>query len=135
MHVLVSTLLAICPAFGLPVSGVGYDAAFAEYVVTDASAIVNLPACDSFWIGYDAGGFAPAYFESEPALTLTLWMADGDERWLDVTEHAGVFYVLAYAQTEPYADANGEHMGTHPCAAFTIDGAQFARLLDSLEAV
>ena len=88
----------------------------------------------SFWLGYDSGGFAAAYFDSDPALTLTLAAADGGERWLDITEHAGVYYVLPYAMTTAYADANGEHYGTHPCAAFTITGDEFARLLAALEA-
>ncbi len=130
----VTPLIDICPQFGVPVSGVGYDAAFTEYVVTDMSAVVGLPAGDSFWIGYDNGGFAAPYFDSEPALTLTLYTADGGERWLDVTVADGVYYVLPYATTEPYTDANGEHYGTHPCAAFTITGDEFARLLAALEA-
>lgn len=129
----VTTLADVCPAFGVPVTGGGYDGAFAEVTVTDTSAILNLPAGNSFWLGYERGGFAPAYFESDPALTLTLWTADGGERWLDITEHAGVYYVLAYANTQAYADANGEHMGTHPCAAFVLTGDEYADLVAALE--
>lgn len=135
MHLLLATLLSICPAFGVPVTGVGYDAAFTEYTVTQTGidALLSLDTSDSFWLGYDHGGFDPAYFDSEPALTLTLWTADGGERWVDITEHAGVYYVLPYATTTAYADANGDHYGTHPCAAFTISADAFARLLATLE--
>ena len=135
MHLVLATLLSICPAFGVPVTGGGYDAAFTEYVVGAAGvdAILSLDTSRSFWLGYDSGGFAAAYFDSDPALTLTLTTADGGERWLDITEHAGVYYVLPYATTTAYADANGEHFGTHPCAAFTISADAFARLLATLE--
>lgn len=128
-------LSTICPAFGVPVTGVGYDAAFTEYTVTPeaVAAILSLDTSRSFWLGYDHGGFDPVYFESEPALTLTLYTADGGERWLDVTEHAGVYYVLPYVTTTAYADANGDHYGTHPCAAFTISADAFARLLATME--
>lgn len=125
-----------CAAFGVPVTGGGYDAAFTEYVVGAAGvdAILSLDTSRSFWLGYDSGGFAAAYFDSDPALTLTLTTADGGERWIDITVADGVYYVLPYAMTTAYADANGEHYGTHPCAAFTITGDEFARLLAALEA-
>lgn len=32
---LLITLAAVCPAFGVPVSGVGYDRAWNEYTVLD----------------------------------------------------------------------------------------------------
>ncbi len=103
----VNTLIDVCPAFGIPVTGGGYDANWNEITLDSLAiqALVNLLAGNSFWLGYERGGFAPAYFESDPALTLTLYTADGGERWIDVTEHAGVYYVLAYAQTVAYAAA------------------------------
>lgn len=128
-------LATVCPAFGVPVSGVGYDSAWHEYTLTadGIAAVLALDASRSFWVGYDHGGFAPAYFESEPALTLTLYTADDGERWIDITETGGVYYVLPYAQTEAYADANGEHMGTHPCAAFMLAGDEYENLIAALE--
>lgn len=127
-------LATVCPAFGVPVSGVGYDAAFAEVTVTDAgiAALMALDTSSSFWVGYDNGGFNVEFLEATPALTLTLYTADGRELWFDVFEHAGVYYALPFANVVAYADANGEHMGTHPCAAFTLTRAQFARLLAAL---
>lgn len=123
-----------CAAFA-PVSGVGYDAAWNEYTVTDAgiAALMALDTSDSFWIGYDHGGFDAAFMDADPALTLTLTTADGRELWFDVFEHAGVYYALPFATTTAYADVNGEHYGTHPCAAFTVTAATFARLLAAME--
>ncbi len=79
MIALLITLAAICPAFGVPVSGSGYDSAWNEYTLTadGIAAVLALDASRSFWVGYDHGGFTPAYFESEEnrALTLTLYTA------------------------------------------------------------
>lgn len=137
MIALLITLAAICPAFGVPVSGSGYDSAWNEYTLTadGIAAVLALDASRSFWVGYDHGGFTPAYFESEEnrALTLTLYTADGGERWVDITEHAGVYYVLPYAQTTAYTDANGEHMGTHPCAAFTLTESEYQAFMEALQ--
>jgi hypothetical protein len=125
-------LLDICPAFGVPDSGVGYDRAYVEYAL-DADAINALLAIDgdSFWVGYERGGFAWAD-DVQPVLTVTLWMADGDERWIDVYGAAStpeVYYVLPYANTVAYADSNGEHWGTHPCAAVTISAGEFEAIM------
>ena len=123
-----------CEAFGVPVSGVGYDSAWREYMLTadGIAAVLALDASRSFWVGYERGGFAPAYFESEPALTLTLYTVGGGERWVDITEAGGVYYVLPFANTVAYADANGEHYGTHPCAAILMTGAEYEALLGAL---
>jgi hypothetical protein len=32
-----------------------------------------------------------------------------------------------------YADANGEHYGTHPCAAFVLTGDEYENLIAALE--
>lgn len=122
-----------CAAFA-PVSGGGYDHTWTEYAVTDAgiAALLALDTSSSFWVGYDHGGFNVEFLEADPALTLTLYTADGRELWFDVFEHAGVFYALPFANVVAYADANGEHYGTHPCTAFTLTRAQFARLLAAL---
>ena len=135
MHILVSTLLAVCPAFA-PVSGGGYDHSWTEYAVNadGIAAIMALDTSRSFWLGYDAGGFAmPA--DATDALRLTLYTEDGRELWFDVLWSEATpdtYYALPFAVTEAYADANGEHYGTHPCAAFTLTRAQFARLLAAL---
>lgn len=126
-------LLNICPAFGVPDSGIGYDRAYVEYVL-DAQAIdalLDMDVSSSFWVGYERGGFAWPE-DVEQVLTLTLWMANGEERWIDMYGAAStpdVYYVLPYANTVAYADSNGEHWGTHPCAAVTISGEAFEAIM------
>lgn len=124
-----------CAAFA-PVSGGGYDAVFTEYTVTDAgiAALMALDTSSSFWVGYDNGGFNVEFLEATPALTLTLYTADGRELWFDVFEHAGVYYALPFAVTTAYTDANGEHMGTHPCAAFVMTEQMYRALISSFRA-
>jgi len=130
-------LINICPAFGVPISGTGYDTATWTVYELDAAAIravLQLDASRSFWVGYAAGGFAwPA--DVRPALTLTLTMADGGERWVDVywsEQTPDAYYALPSANPTPYADSNGEHYGTHPCAAILMTGAEYRALLDAL---
>lgn len=125
-------VLNICPAFGVPDSGIGYDRAYVEYQL-DADAIGALLAIDgdSFWIGYERGGFAWPD-DVRWVLNVTLWMQNGDERWIEVYGAAStpdVYYVLPYANTVAYADSNGEHWGTHPCAAVTISGEAFEAIM------
>ena len=122
-----------CAAFA-PVSGSGYDSAWTEYAVTDAgiAAIMALDTSRSFWVGYDNGGFDAAFMDADPALTLTLTTADGREQWFDVYAGDGVYYALPFAVTEAYADVNGDHYGTHPCAAFVMTEQMYRALLRSL---
>ncbi len=139
-------LSTICPAFGVPVTGGGYDFAggvLTEYVF-DADAIAavvemiqSVDETNTFFLGYDAGGWSDSYkYNSDPVLEATLWLADGSERQLAIRwspDTPTTYYVTPYSTVEPYADANGEHFGTHPCAAFTISADAFARLLATLE--
>lgn len=129
-------LIDVCPAFGRPVSGGGYDRAWVDYVLdADAiDAVLRLPAGDSFWVGYDNGGFDwPG--DVQPVLTLTFEMQDGESRWLDVfwsEATPDVYYALPFVTVEPYADAQGEHYGTHPCAAIRLTAAEFAALREAI---
>ena len=129
-------LIDVCPAFGVPVSGGGYDRAFVDYAL-DADgidAVLNIDAGDSFWIGYENGGFDWPQ-DVQPVLQLTLVMADGDESWLDVwwsAQTPDVYYALPFANTVAYADAQGEHYGTHPCAAIRMTAAEFERLREAI---
>lgn len=132
-----STLIGVCPSFGVPVNGTGYDTTtWTDYELDaeDIRTIINLQAGPSFWVGYENGGFAWTN-DVMPELTLTFTASDGTERWLDVfwsEQTPDVYYVLPFSNPTPYADSNGEHYGTHPCAAFTITTAQYAALLDTL---
>lgn len=134
---LVTPLSAACPAFGVPISGTGYDTATWTVYELDAVAIravLQLDASRSFWVGYAAGGFAWPD-DVRPELALTFTMADGGERWLDVfwsPETPSTYYALPFADPTPRADAYGQHYGTHPCAAFVMTSAEYAALLNML---
>lgn len=133
----VTPLAAVCPQFGVPVSGTGYDRAWNEYTLdaADIQAVLNFDASRSFWVGYDAGGFAMPD-DAADVLNLTLYTADGGERWFDVLyspQTPAVYYALPFANTQAYADAQGQHYGTHPCAAILMTRAEYAALIAALE--
>lgn len=72
-------LIHICPQFGVPVSGTGYDTdTWTDYTLGPQAiqAVLNIDARRSFWIGYENGGFAWTN-DVAPLLTLTFTMADG----------------------------------------------------------
>ncbi len=130
-------LINVCPQFGTPVSGTGYDTRDWTDYELDAQAIqsvLNINADHSFWVGYENGGFAWTN-DVMPVLTLTFAMADGSERWLDVfwsEQTPDTYYALPFANPTPYADANGEHFGTHPCAAILMTRAEYEALIAAL---
>lgn len=130
-------LIAVCPAFGRPTSGTGYDTAtWTEYELDAAAiqAVLNLNAARSFWVGYERGGFAWPD-DVRDALHLTLYSADGGERWLDVLysdQTPGVYYALPFADPTPRADADGAHFGTHPCAAILMTEQEYRALIAAL---
>jgi hypothetical protein len=130
-------LINICPQFGTPVTGTGYDTdTWTDYQLGAEAiqAVLNINATRSFWVGYENGGFAWAH-DVAPLLTLTFEMTDGSERWFDVfwsEQTPDAYYALPFANPTPYADSNGEHYGTHPCAAILMTGAEYRALLDAL---
>jgi hypothetical protein len=129
-------LIDVCPQFGVPVAGTGYDADWNDYALdADAiQAVLNIDARRSFWVGYANGGFAWTN-DVSPALTLTFTMADGSERWFDVfwSEQApDAYYALPFANTAAFADSNGEHYGQHPCTAILMTRAEYDALLEAL---
>lgn len=130
-------MIQICPQFGTPVTGTGYDTETWTDYQLDAQAIqvvLNVNADRSFWVGYENGGFAWTN-DVAPLLTLTFVMADGTERWFDVFwsgQTPDAYYALPFANPTPYADANGEHYGTHPCAAILMTAAEYAALIEAL---
>lgn len=132
-------LINICPQFGVPVSGTGYDTETWTDYTLDAQAIqavLNINADRSFWVGYENGGFAWTN-DVMPLLTLTFTAEDGSERWLDIfwsEQTPNTYYALPFANTAPYADANGEHYGTHPCAAILMTQAEYSELLEAINA-
>lgn len=94
-----------------------------------------MQAGPSFWVGYENGGFAWVN-DVMPLLTLTFIAEDGSERWLDIfwsEQTPDTYYVLPFANVVPYADANGDHYGTHPCAAILMTAPEYQSLLRSLQ--
>jgi hypothetical protein len=122
---LTTPLINICPQFGIPVSGTGYDTeTWTDYTLDFQAiqAVLNINSERSFWVGYENGGFAWVN-DVMPLLTLTFIAEDGSERWLDIfwsEQTPDTYYVLPFANVVPYADANGDHYGTHPCAAILM---------------
>lgn len=132
------TIVDVCPQFGDIVAGGGYDAQFVEYAldVDTINALLSMPADESFWVGYENGGFEwPP--DVRPVLTLTLVGVDGDERWIDVfwsEKTPERYYALPFPISTPYADSNGEYFGTHPCAAVVWTAVQYTALIAELRA-
>lgn len=79
---------------------------------------------ESIWIGYENGAwdYPPGFKE----MTFTRYWVFGkrDGAWVWVMLYIGAewSYGFTFANTEVYADANGEHVGQHPCAAYALDG-------------
>lgn len=132
-------MINICPQFGVPVAGMGYDTTTWTDYNLDAQAIqavLNINSDRSFWVGYENGGFAWTN-DVMPELTLTFTMADGSERWFDVfwsEQTPDAYYALPFANPTPYADNNGEHYGTHPCAAILMTAPEYQALLSAISA-
>ena len=87
----------------------------------------------SIWIGYDKGGFDIPddwYF-----LPDVVFDTSKGKRYLWVIaapSTPGDIYVFPFKSMEPYADANGEHYGVHPCGAYRVTDYP-PRLLIDLE--
>jgi len=137
LQVTFTPLIAICPQFGTPVAGTGYDTeTWTDYQLSPEAiqTVLNVNADRSFWVGYENGGFAWTN-DVAPLLTLTFMMADGSERWFDVfwsEQTPDAYYALPFANPTPYADSNGEHYGTHPCAAILMTAAEYDALIEAL---
>lgn len=130
-------LMNICEHFGVPETGLWYLHSEWEDHLMDSNAIqvaINIKADRSFWVGYENGGFdwRP---DIRPVLTMTMYMVDGDDRWIEVyfsNQTPDVYYLLPYSNTDYYADANGLHPGYHPCGAFLLTVAEYENLVSSL---
>lgn len=127
-------MIDVCPAFGVPVSGGGYDRTFVDYELSSEAidAVLHIDASESFWVGYERGGFDWPE-DVEPVLTLSF---DGGQ-WLDVwwsAQTPDVYYALPFADPTPRADGAGEHYGTHPCAAIRMTAEDFTALMEVIQA-
>lgn len=81
---------------------------------------------ESIWIGYERGGWNyPAGIEDMDFTRYWIFgRRDGVRFWVILYVGAEWSYGFTFANTEVYADANGEHVGQHPCDGYTFDGRE-----------
>ena len=79
---------------------------------------------ESIWIGYAAGGwdYPPGFKEMTFTRYWVFGKRDGEWFWVMLYIGAEWSYGFTFSNTEVYADANGEHLGQHPCFAASFDG-------------
>ena len=76
---------------------------------------------ESIWVGYENGGFDlpdKRYFLSD-----VLFKTSKGERYMWIVASHSIpdtIYVFPFKSMEPYADANGDHYGVHPCGAYRV---------------
>ena len=76
-------------------------------------------AGESLWVGYDAGGWdARANVTGETVFYDGL--KDGARWWALFKIGAERTIAYVFANTVPYADANGAHYGHHPCGGWEV---------------
>lgn len=119
----------------MPVTGEGYDhnGEMILFNQDNIAAFFQLDSSRDFWIGYENGGFSwPADVKFE--LIATLYLSTGEERQIELmySESSNRYYVLFYRETGTYADANGEHLGQHPCRVFWITSEEYQALRASI---
>lgn len=80
---------------------------------------------DSIWVGYENGGW------DVPSDVIGIWKITGTQNdepieiwiWRTRVERPYRYFVFPFANTELYADKNGEHFGQHPCGGWEIESA------------
>lgn len=129
------TVADVCSRFGLPAVGEGYGSGHLwTYTQAAGRRLLALPADDSFWIGYDKGGWSADYWDATMT-TLVLWMyhQDGSERLLTAYHNRArpeTVYVFVFTDTRRAADG-----GTHPCAAIRVRRDVFEAMIANLERI
>lgn len=80
----------------------------------------------SIWVGYENGGwdYPPGFKEMEFARYWIFGKREGVRFWVILYVGAEWSYGFTFANTEVYADANGQHVGQHPCDGYTFDGRE-----------
>ena len=110
--------LACLPAMAKPFLPLRYLTALELFVLR------AIPSLGSFWLGYDQDGFDTPDDEE-----LVCWvLSDGDDCGFAISQAASIpdtFYVYVFNTLVPSTDANGEHMGVHPCAAVRVAKRDF----------
>lgn len=79
---------------------------------------------ESIWIGYERGGwnYPPGFKEMTFTRYWVFGKREGVRFWVILYIGAEWSYGFTFSNTEVYADANGQHVGQHPCYAYEVDG-------------
>lgn len=136
------TLLAsFCDKFGVPQAIRIFDWNDWSTVELTNPLVAQLPtrwdASGNLWRGYDAAKPFDVPDDARERWQLHFTNTAGEERWINVWQSAttaGLLYAYAFQVVTPYADAQGNHYGYHPCRAFTLLPTEMDILLSSARA-
>lgn len=123
--------LVLCPDFGLHGQGTAFTPLGTEYMLSSVDALNQMNTSRSFWVDYPEG-FDPPLSSLDPALYISV-VTERGERQIDIFTDGNRYYVLPYVRLDEYADAAGNHMGTHPCRAFWIAPEEYEALIASFD--
>ncbi|MCC6801884.1 MAG: hypothetical protein IT319_03280, partial [Anaerolineae bacterium] len=136
-----ATLTSFCDQFGIPVSIRIFD--WNDWSTVDlpnplvAQMPISWDASGDLWRGYGVAKPFDQPDDTRDRWRLTLFTAEGVERWIYVAQSDSTpdtLYAYAYQNINPFADANGNHYGYHPCRAFALPATQMDVLLSSARA-
>lgn len=135
-----SMLANYCGEFGSPVSLRLFDWTTGSTVSLSDESIARVPlswdASKTIWRGYRSARPFDQPDDAREHWKVNLFLPDGSERWIDILispTTPDVYYVYSFERTDPFADANGEHYGFHPCRAFSIAAAEVQSYLTTIE--
>lgn len=72
----------------------------------------------SIWVGYADGGYA---LPGDTASWFKLYINGNRQVWAYASVETGNAYLFVFDNLTPYADANGQHYGIHPCGMFAVE--------------
>lgn len=88
----------------------------------------------SIWLGYGAGGYVVpedcelvfkigGVGEEGQRVLVWVWWAESQP---------DTFWVFPFRNIQPYADANGQHYGIHPCGMYTVEADDLQPILAAI---
>jgi hypothetical protein len=92
-------------------------------------------ASQTIWRGYDSAKPFDQPSDTFKHWSVTLILPDGTEQWiylLDSAQTPSTSYIYVFDNVEPFADAQGNHYGFHPCRAFAADTNLVSSWLDQV---
>ena len=132
-----SSLVNFCADFGTPLSLSIFDWATGSTTNLSDEAIARIPltwdASADLWQGYESDHPFNQPDDAHQRWNLKLYLPDGTERWIVIYESAQTpqtYYTYVFVTTAPFADAQGQHFGNHPCRAFATAAAQVMSFLE-----